>query len=88
VAGLARDVAAGQKEIGNAVDFRMGDEVATGGFDRFDVGLRGLHRKDLERRQDSALVWPIRVNVDDQRRTTGAVARRRDGLDDGREASG
>jgi hypothetical protein len=28
------------------------------------------------------------VNVDDQRRTTGAMARRRDGLDDGREASG
>ena len=51
VAGLARDVAAGQKEIGNAVDFRMGDDVATGGFDRFDVGLRGQHREDVERRR-------------------------------------
>jgi hypothetical protein len=41
VAGLARDVAAGHNEIGNAVHFRMGDDVATGGLDRFEVGSGG-----------------------------------------------
>jgi hypothetical protein len=41
IAGLARDVAAGHKEIGNAVDLRMVDDAATGGLDRFDVGSGG-----------------------------------------------
>ena len=50
-----RDVAAGQKEIGNAVDFRMGDDVATGGLDRFDVGLRGQHREDVARNSAAAM---------------------------------
>ena len=88
VAGLTRDVAAGEEEIGDNVHVGVGDDAAAGCLDRFERRLGREHGEDVEWREDAALVGPVGVDVDDERRTSGAVAGGGDGGDDGGDAAG
>ena len=45
VAGLARDVTAGEKEIADLVSFGVGDDSTAGCFDGVDGRLRRKHRE-------------------------------------------
>ena len=70
------------------MDVGVGDDATAGRLDGVDGGLRRQHGEDVERREDAALVGPVRVDVDDERRATGTVAGRGDGGDDGGDAAG
>ena len=74
VARLARDVAAAKEQFAHRVDFCIGDDGGACPFDVVDGGLRGKHCNDVERSEDPALVGSVRVDIDNERGSTGAVA--------------
>ena len=88
VTGLARNVAAGEEEVGHGVHVAVGDDVAAGCLDGFDRRLGREHREYVEWGEDPALVGTVGVHIDHERWATGTAARCGDGGDDGRDATG
>lgn len=66
----------------------MDDDASTSRFDRVEGGLGRQHREDVERREDAALVGPVRVDVDDEGVATGTVAGGGDRGDHAGDAAG
>ena len=71
VARLAGDVAAGHEESVTACSSAWVTNSTAGSFDRFEGGLRRQHREVVEWGEDSTLVGPVGVEVNNERRATG-----------------
>src|SRR5438128_6377269 len=88
VARLARDVAAGEKEVANGVRVGVCGDCAAGRLDGFDRGVGRKHREIVERGQEPALIGSIGVNVDDEWGETRALTRLGNRGYDGSDAAG
>jgi hypothetical protein len=87
VAGLTRDGATRDEQVGDRVHLSDCDDPTASGFDCFEGGFGREHREDIERCEDAALVWSVGMDIDDKGRLTRTRTGGRDRGDDRGDAT-